>query len=165
MAAVSRGDPVASRRRPRASVGQGASERHPGDRCPGEVSRQSPPEACGGARDPDRDDGIATFWYIKVLIVMLLEAEVLQALARSPIEKRAITNLRCLNEAYAYAKPSSFSRGMRIDLEGVTILLISGTASIDERGRSVHICDFRAQCRRTFWNITQLLESEGATWK
>ena len=98
----------------------------------------------------------------------MVATELLEALihsGQSPIEKRAITNLRCLNEAYAYAKPSSFSRGMRIDLNGVAILLISGTASIDERGRSVHIGDFRAQCRRTFWNITQLLESEGATWK
>src|SRR5690242_10934634 len=97
----------------------------------------------------------------------MLDTELLEAIAQSgqaPIEKRAITNLRCLNEAYAYAKPSSFSRGMRIDLNGVAILLISGTASIDESGRSIHIGDFRAQCRRTFWNITQLLESEGATW-
>jgi enamine deaminase RidA (YjgF/YER057c/UK114 family) len=45
------------------------------------------------------------------------------------------------------------------------ILLISGTASVDENGLSVHIGDFRAQCRRTFLNITRLLESEGATWK
>jgi 2-iminobutanoate/2-iminopropanoate deaminase len=45
------------------------------------------------------------------------------------------------------------------------VLLISGTASIDEHGRSVHIGDFRAQVRRTFHNITGLLESEGATWK
>jgi enamine deaminase RidA (YjgF/YER057c/UK114 family) len=29
----------------------------------------------------------------------------------------------------------------------------------------VHIGDFRAQVRRTFHNITGLLESEGATWK
>jgi enamine deaminase RidA (YjgF/YER057c/UK114 family) len=69
-----------------------------------------------------------------------------------------------LNEAYAYAKPSSFSRGMRIDLNGLTILLISGTASIDEAGKSVHIGDFRAQMRRTLENITGLLESEGCTW-
>jgi enamine deaminase RidA (YjgF/YER057c/UK114 family) len=54
---------------------------------------------------------------------------------------------------------------MRIDLNGLTILLISGTASIDEGGRSVHIGDLRAQCRRTFDNITGLLESEGCTWK
>jgi enamine deaminase RidA (YjgF/YER057c/UK114 family) len=43
--------------------------------------------------------------------------------------------------------------------------LISGTASVDENGASVHVGDFRAQCRRTFLNIARLLESEGATWK
>src|SRR6201997_3457704 len=91
-------------------------------------------------------------------------AELLDGLAHAPIEKRAITNHGVLNEAYAYAKPSSFSRGMRIDLNGLTILLISGTASIDENGVSVHIGDFRAQLRRTYHNITGLLESEGATW-
>jgi 2-iminobutanoate/2-iminopropanoate deaminase len=90
--------------------------------------------------------------------------EVLETIAHKPIEKRPITNLNTLNEAYAYAKPSSFSRGMRIDLNGLTILLISGTASIDENGKSVHIGDFRAQMRRTYRNITQLLESEGCTW-
>jgi enamine deaminase RidA (YjgF/YER057c/UK114 family) len=75
-----------------------------------------------------------------------------------------MTNLGVLNEAYAYAKPSSFSRGMRIDLGGITILLISGTASIDEAGVSVHIGDFRAQMKRTLENITGLLEAEGCTW-
>ena len=29
----------------------------------------------------------------------------------------------------------------------------------------MHVGDFRAQTRRTFLNITKLLESEGATWK
>ena len=91
-------------------------------------------------------------------------AEILETLGRAPIKKRAITNHGILNEAYSYAKPSSFSRGMRIDLNGVTILLISGTASIDEKGRSVHIGDFRAQMRRTLANITGLLASEGRTW-
>ena len=82
----------------------------------------------------------------------------------APIEKRAMTNLHVLNEAFAYEKPSSFSRGMRIDIGNVVILLISGTASIDEAGNTVHVGDFRAQCRRTYQNITGLLESEGATW-
>jgi enamine deaminase RidA (YjgF/YER057c/UK114 family) len=85
--------------------------------------------------------------------------------AGAPIRKRAVTNHRTLNEAYDYPKPSSFSRGMRVDLGGVVMLLISGTASIDEHGRTVHIGDFRAQTRRTYQNITLLLESEGATWK
>jgi enamine deaminase RidA (YjgF/YER057c/UK114 family) len=95
---------------------------------------------------------------------MILEAELLNNLAVLPVEKRAITNHRVLNEAYDYNKPSSFVRGMRIDLNGLTILLISGTASIDENGVSVHIGDFKAQLRRTYHNITGLLESEGATW-
>ena len=92
-------------------------------------------------------------------------AEILETIAHAPIEKRAITNHDVLNEAYCYGKPSSFSRGMRIDLGEVSILLISGTASIDENGVSVHIGDFRAQMRRTLDNITGLLASEGCTWR
>ncbi len=95
---------------------------------------------------------------------MIEFAEILETIAHAPIQKRAMTNHGVLNEAYAYAKPSSFSRGMRIDLNGLTILLISGTASIDEYGKSVHIGDFRAQMRRTLDNITGLLESEGCSW-
>jgi 2-iminobutanoate/2-iminopropanoate deaminase len=91
-------------------------------------------------------------------------SEILDTIAHAPIKKRAMTNHGVLNEAYAYAKPSSFSRGMRVDLNGLTILLISGTASIDENGVSVHIGDFRAQMKRTLENITGLLESEGCTW-
>ena len=90
--------------------------------------------------------------------------KIIEAIARVPGKKRAITNHQVLNEAFAYAKPSSFSRGMRIDLNGLTILLISGTASIDESGKSVHIGDFRAQMRRTLANISGLLASEGCTW-
>jgi len=80
------------------------------------------------------------------------------------IEKRAMTNLHVLNEAFCYTRPSSFSRGLRIDIGNIVILLISGTASIDENGNTVHVGDLRAQCRRTYHNITGLLESEGATW-
>ena len=91
--------------------------------------------------------------------------ELLRQAGKAPVEKRAITNLRVLNEAYDYARPSSFSRGMRIELGELVILLISGTASIDENGETVHVGDFRAQQRRTYQNITALLEAEGATWK
>ncbi len=89
--------------------------------------------------------------------------ELLQEITNAPVEKSAITNHNVLNEAYAYG--SAFSRGMRIDLNGLSILLISGTASIDDDGNTVHLGDFRAQTRRTFDNITGLLASEGATWK
>ena len=71
-----------------------------------------------------------------------------------------------LNEAYDYAKPSSFSRGLRIDLNGLVILLISGTASIDEQRRNACTWATSARsCRRTYHNITGLLAAEGATWK
>lgn len=89
--------------------------------------------------------------------------ELLAEVATAPVVKRAITNHLALNEAYDYG--SAFSRGMRIDLNGLTILLISGTASIDEEGRTVHVGDLRAQLRRTYDNISKLLASEGATWQ
>lgn len=91
--------------------------------------------------------------------------EALQSLASTQaIEKRAISAPEALNEAYRYNRPSSFSRGLRVDLNGVAILLISGTASIGANGETLHAGDFRAQTRRTYENITALLAAEGATW-
>ena len=88
--------------------------------------------------------------------------ELLAEVVTAPVIKRAITNHEALNEAYDYG--SAFSRGVRIDLNGLTILLISGTASIDDQGCTVHVGDLRAQVRRTYDNITKLLASEGGTW-
>jgi 2-iminobutanoate/2-iminopropanoate deaminase len=92
-------------------------------------------------------------------------AELMRDIAKTPVVKKAITNHDVLNEAYSYVRPSSFSRGLRIELNGLVILLISGTASIDENGHIVHVGDFRAQLKRTYHNITGLLAAEGATWK
>ena len=83
----------------------------------------------------------------------------------SSITKRPIRAPEVLNEAYRYDRPSSFSRGLRVDLNGIAILLISGTASIGPNGETLHVGDFRAQTRRTYANITALLATEGATWK
>jgi 2-iminobutanoate/2-iminopropanoate deaminase len=88
-----------------------------------------------------------------------------QIASATEVKKRAITAPAALNEAYHYPKPSSFSRGLRIDMGAVAILLISGTASVDENGQTVHAGDFRGQLRRTYRNITSLLMAEGATWK
>ncbi len=85
--------------------------------------------------------------------------------SNKPVSKKAISAPQALNEAYCYDRPSSFTRGLRLDIKGVTILLISGTASVDEYGRSIHEGDFQAQTWRAYQNITALLESEGASWK
>jgi 2-iminobutanoate/2-iminopropanoate deaminase len=84
---------------------------------------------------------------------------------REPLQQRAVHAPTMLNEAYDYPKPSSFSRGMRVDLGEFFMVFLSGTASLDEMGRSIHIGDFRAQIRRTFANLTALLSSEGLDWK
>ncbi len=81
------------------------------------------------------------------------------------MKKKPITNLSVLNEAYNYENPSAFSRGIRVEMNGASFLFISGTASIDENGNSVHIGDFAKQTKRTYYNISKLLESEDATWK
>jgi enamine deaminase RidA (YjgF/YER057c/UK114 family) len=83
---------------------------------------------------------------------------------RPLIPKRKITSLDVLNEAYDYDKPSSFTRGMRVELPGASMLYLSGTASVDEQGATVHPGDFKAQCLRTFRNLTRLLVAEGASW-
>lgn len=94
----------------------------------------------------------------------LPEAEQIEHAKRS-IRKHLITNPGVLNEAFDYAKPSSFSRGLRVSLKaGTTFLWISGTASVDENGETVYVGDFRAQCWRTWRNITELLKSQDATW-
>ena len=82
-----------------------------------------------------------------------------------PVEKQDIKASSVLNEAYEYPRPASFSRGMRVNLGDHTMLLISGTASVDENGQTTHAGDFRAQCWRTYRNITELLAAEGATWR
>ncbi|MBN2491709.1 MAG: RidA family protein [Planctomycetes bacterium] len=83
------------------------------------------------------------------------------------VARRPISNPAVLNEAHRYYPiPASFSRGLRVDLRtGASFLWISGTASVDEHGKSLHVGDFRAQCWRTYRNITELLRSEGASWQ
>ncbi len=81
-----------------------------------------------------------------------------------PVPKTPMTNPAVLNEAFCYDKPSAFSRGMRVELTNEVMLFISGTASVDEEGESIHPGDFRAQAHRMFSNVTALLQAEGADW-
>jgi enamine deaminase RidA (YjgF/YER057c/UK114 family) len=83
---------------------------------------------------------------------------------RPPIHKEAVHAPHIINEAYNYQKPSSFSRALKLDLGGYRILLISGTASVNEEGKTEHIGDFGAQTWRTYRNITNLLAAEEMSW-
>jgi enamine deaminase RidA (YjgF/YER057c/UK114 family) len=83
---------------------------------------------------------------------------------RPPIERCRVSAPDMLNEAFKYSRPSSFSRALAMQFGDYRVLLISGTASVDEQGFSVHEGDFRAQCWRAYGNITALLEAEGMTW-
>lgn len=85
--------------------------------------------------------------------------------ARDHVPRRAISAPRVLNEAFAYAHPSSFSRGMRVESKGAATLYLSGTASIDAGGRTVYPGDFAAQLLRTYRNLTELLTVERASWR
>jgi hypothetical protein len=75
---------------------------------------------------------------------------------RPPVQKHVTHAPQVINEAYNYQKPSSFSRALRLDFGGHKVLLISGTASVNEEGKAVHIGDFNAQLWRTYVNITNL---------
>jgi enamine deaminase RidA (YjgF/YER057c/UK114 family) len=83
---------------------------------------------------------------------------------RPPVEKNVVHVPHVLNEAYDYQKPSSFTRALRLDLGGYKILVVSGTASVNEHGKAEYIGDFKAQVWRTYRNITNILAAEGMTW-
>ncbi|MBI4602511.1 MAG: hypothetical protein HY721_11180 [Planctomycetes bacterium] len=66
-----------------------------------------------------------------------------------------------LNEAPSYG--ADFSRGTRVVEANRAVLIVSGTASVDEEGRSAHVGDFGAQAERMLLNIRTLLEGQRAT--
>ncbi|HWP67264.1 MAG TPA: RidA family protein [Candidatus Limnocylindria bacterium] len=65
-----------------------------------------------------------------------------------------------LNEASSYG--ADFSRGLRLADRNSVTLLVSGTASIDEQGRTIHAGDVTAQAERMLHNVATLLAQHGA---
>src|SRR5579884_88522 len=59
--------------------------------------------------------------------------------------------------------PITLSRNLTIDLAG-SVMILTRTASIDETGRTLHSGDLRAQIRRAFVNISELLAAAGGGW-
>jgi enamine deaminase RidA (YjgF/YER057c/UK114 family) len=75
---------------------------------------------------------------------------------------RTVMNSPTLNEAAQYG--ADFVRGLKMVEANKVALHVSGTASIDERGRTAHIGDFEAQADRMLVNIAALLEGQGANF-
>jgi enamine deaminase RidA (YjgF/YER057c/UK114 family) len=67
-----------------------------------------------------------------------------------------------LNEAVQYG--ADFVRGMRLIETNKVALHVSGTASIDEHGRTAHAGDFEAQADRMLRNVAALLDGQGANF-
>ncbi len=67
-----------------------------------------------------------------------------------------------LNEADDYG--SAFSRGMKVELPEKTVLYISGTASIDEQGATVHLENIEKQLHRMLLNVQELLKPHGSSF-
>ena len=86
----------------------------------------------------------------------------LYAVQGAPQPERTVMSTPTLNEAPLYG--SDFSRGMRIVETNKVALHVSGTASIDEAGRTAHAGDFEAQVDRMLVNIATLLDGHGATF-
>jgi enamine deaminase RidA (YjgF/YER057c/UK114 family) len=68
-----------------------------------------------------------------------------------------------LNEAWSYG--ADFSRGLRVADANQVTLYVSGTASIDEAGRTAHANDFAAQAERMLRNVASLLDRQDAGFR
>jgi enamine deaminase RidA (YjgF/YER057c/UK114 family) len=73
---------------------------------------------------------------------------------------RTVMTSPTLNEASEYG--ADFVRGLRVAEANKVALYVSGTASIDEQGRTAHAGDLEAQADRMLVNIDALLKGQGA---
>ena len=79
---------------------------------------------------------------------------------RPPV--RTVMTSPTLNEAVQYG--ADFVRGMKMVETNKIALHVSGTASIDEHGRTAHTGDFEAQADRMLLNIAALLDGQDASF-
>ena len=79
---------------------------------------------------------------------------------KGDVEHRYLYASTHLNPTSEYGV--TFERGVRLDWSGVSHCVISGTASIDNRGEVLHVGDVKAQILRMLENISVLLDEGGA---
>ncbi len=77
-----------------------------------------------------------------------------------PLEVALMTT-PTLNEAWMYG--SDFSRGLKVVEANKVALYVSGTASVDEEGRTAHVGDFEGQVDRMITNVATLLSAQNAS--
>jgi enamine deaminase RidA (YjgF/YER057c/UK114 family) len=65
------------------------------------------------------------------------------------------------NEATEYG--SAFARALEVRLGDARYVFVSGTASIDDQGRTAHVGDFDRQARHTVEAVEALIESAGGS--
>lgn len=73
---------------------------------------------------------------------------------------RPILETERQREAARYG--SAFSRGMTLQADGINTIHVSGTASIDRSGQTLHVGDVDAQAEETLRCLSAVLETEGA---
>jgi enamine deaminase RidA (YjgF/YER057c/UK114 family) len=86
----------------------------------------------------------------------------LLAVAGGPTARVSVVPMANVKQADAYRYGSAFSRGVCIREPDLAQIQISGTAAIDEQGRSLSPNDARAQVLWTLDSVQSLISQEGA---
>jgi enamine deaminase RidA (YjgF/YER057c/UK114 family) len=86
----------------------------------------------------------------------------LLALQRRAGGRLEMTRLHSRRQSEATAYGSAFARAMEVVLGDSRVVFVSGTASIDGRGRTVHAGDFETQARYTLEAVAALLDGAAA---
>jgi enamine deaminase RidA (YjgF/YER057c/UK114 family) len=85
------------------------------------------------------------------------------AVHRSPNSSIRIRPIYGVKQRSPFRYGSAFSRAMVVEEPSSKLILVSGTASIDEQGKSVYVNDVAAQIRKTMDVVSALIAPEGAT--
>jgi enamine deaminase RidA (YjgF/YER057c/UK114 family) len=89
----------------------------------------------------------------------------LLAVVGPPESRPQVRQLSSPAQPDALTYGSAFSRGTLIRQPDISLIQVSGTAAIDEQGRSLYPGDVRAQIDCTFDKIAALIGQEGASLK
>ena len=89
--------------------------------------------------------------------------DVLALVSDGPKNAAAIPINHSPRQDQSFKYGSAFSRGMTIEIEGTRTVHISGTASIDAAGASIHVGDAEMQSLETLMCIAAILEEQGGS--